>query len=74
MYNANTNTSTTIDLFPTVEAPSIASSARIVCLTRSVPDLTKNDPEAAKTLAAIKNAANGSVNAKKYLIQSATHS
>lgn len=75
MYNTNTaiNSIDTTDLFPTVEATSIASSARIVCLTRSVPDLTKNDPEAAKVLAAIKNAENGSVNAKKYLIQSAPH-
>jgi len=75
MYNTNTaiNSIDPIDLFPTVEATSIASSARIVCLTRSVPDLTKNDPEAAKALAAIKNAENGSVNAKKYLIQSKPH-
>lgn len=71
MHNTS-NTSNTL-MFPTVQAPSIASSARIVCMTRSVPDLTRNDPEAARALARIKNASAGSVNAKKYLIQSQPH-
>ena len=56
-----------------VPVPSIASSARIVSLSRSVPDLIKNDPEAARVLAALKNANKDVVNAKKHLIQSAPH-
>jgi hypothetical protein len=51
-------------------APSIASSALIVNLSRSVPDLIKNDPEAAKALARIKNADVGAVTARKSLIDS----
>jgi hypothetical protein len=51
-------------------APSIASSALIVNLSRSVPDLVKNDPEAAKALARIKNADVGAVTARKSLIDS----
>lgn len=51
-------------------APSIASSALIVNLSRSVPDLVKNDPEAAKALARIKNADIGAVTARKSLIDS----
>ena len=41
---------------PEVVAPSLASSAMVVSLTRSVPDLMKNDPEAARALAILKKA------------------
>lgn len=73
MNNLSFNNDTDTVPFPMVVATSIADSARIVCLTRSVPDLTKNDPEAAAALARMKNAEKGSVNAKKYLIQSVPH-
>jgi len=56
-----------------IAAPSLATSAVLVSLSRSVPDLTKNDPEAAKALAKLKNADSDSVGAKKKLIASKAH-
>lgn len=64
----NTNT-----INETINTPSIATSAMIVSLSRSVPDLVRNDPEAAKALAALKRADPNSVGAKKKLIVSKPH-
>tara|TARA_R110000764_G_scaffold40465_1_gene90382 strand:+ start:250 stop:1158 length:909 start_codon:yes stop_codon:yes gene_type:complete len=58
---------------PEVVAPSLASSAMVVSLTRSVPDLMKNDPEAARALAILKKANPVSVGVKKSLISSVAH-
>jgi hypothetical protein len=49
----NLETQTQLD---EVVVPSIATSAMVVSLSRSVPDLVKNDPEAARALARIKHA------------------
>lgn len=56
-----------------IKSPSIATSAVLVSLNRSVPDLVKSDPEAAKALANIKRADKDSVTAKKKLIVSKPH-
>lgn len=56
-----------------IAAPSIASSAVLVDLNRSVPDLLKDDPEAAKALANLKRADKDAVVAKKHLISSPQH-
>lgn len=52
-------------------APSLMTSALIVNLSRSVPDLVKNDPEAAKALAKIMKADKRAVRTTKSLIDSA---
>jgi len=56
-----------------IAAPSLATSAVLVSLSRSVPDLVKNDPEAAKALARLKRADASSIGAKKKLIVSKAH-
>lgn len=56
-----------------IATPSIASSAVLVDLNRSVPDLMKDDPEAAKALAHLKHADKDAVVAKKHLISSPQH-
>ena len=53
--------------------PSIATSAKIVSLHRSVPDLTKNDTEAAEALARLKSADPSAIKTKKHLIDCAEH-
>ena len=59
---------------PDAVAPSVATAARIVSLSRSVPDLVKDDPEAARALATLKKANPKAITAKKSLISSAAHS
>ncbi len=56
-----------------IKTPSLASSAVLVSLSRSIPDLVKNDPEAARALARIKQANTKSLTAKKGLIISKPH-
>ena len=56
-----------------VVVPSIATSAMVVSLSRSVPDLVKNDPEAARALARIKHADPKRVTSRKKLIDSPQH-
>jgi len=58
---------------PEVVAPSVSSAAKIVSLSRSVPDLVKNDPEAARALARLKRANPKAVRARKCLIISEPH-
>lgn len=58
---------------PAVVVPSVASSAKIVSLSRSVPDLVRNDPEAAKALARLKKANPKMVTSRKKLINSKPH-
>ena len=59
---------------PKAVAPSVSSAAKIVALSRSVPDLVKDDPEAARALALLKKANPKAITAKKSLISSAAHS
>ena len=54
-------------------APTLASSAMIVVLNRSVPDLIREDKEAAAVLARIKKADPKAVQARKCLIDSRPH-
>jgi len=71
--NYDTNNQDNQDPLDQIKTPSLASSAVLVSLSRSVPDLVKNDPEAAQALARIKNADKDSVSAKKKLIVSKAH-
>tara|TARA_R110002020_G_scaffold22412_1_gene75780 strand:+ start:1522 stop:2586 length:1065 start_codon:yes stop_codon:yes gene_type:complete len=77
MHNSSTFTDVAPPLpkaeIPAVVAPSVASSAMIVSLSRSVPDLVRNDPEAAKALARLKNADPDMVTSRKKLISSKPH-
>ena len=71
--NYETTQDLNVQAINNINAPSLATSAVLVSLSRSVPDLEKNDPEAAKALAKLKNADSGSVGAKKKLIASKAH-
>lgn len=56
-----------------MHVPSIASSGKLVSLTRHVPDMTKSDKAAARALAKLKGAKSKAVSAKKKLIESKVH-
>jgi len=71
--NYETTQDLNVQAINNINAPSLATSAVLVSLSRSVPDLVKNDPEAAKALAKLKNADSDSVGAKKKLIASKAH-
>ena len=71
--NYETTQDLNVQAINNINAPSLATSAVLVSLSRSVPDLVKNDPEAAKALAKLKNADSDSVGAKKKLIPSKAH-
>ena len=56
-----------------IKAPSIQSSACLVTLNRSVPSMMKEDKDAARALANLKNADPKAVGAKKKLIACSIH-
>jgi len=71
--NMNTQTQTIAEEVNNIKAPSIQSSACLVTLNRSVPSMMKEDKDAARALANLKNADPKAVGAKKKLIACSIH-
>lgn len=69
----NMNVQTIAEEVNNIKAPSIQSSACLVTLNRSVPSMMKEDKDAARALANLKNADPKAVGAKKKLIACSIH-